>query len=82
MYAENIQTQEIHDMKKIIEWIKAKLNIRFVVRRLHRRMMNCANCGTDYPCGLPIECGYKDDFIRISHRGAKDLYCPMWTEKD
>jgi nitroimidazol reductase NimA-like FMN-containing flavoprotein (pyridoxamine 5'-phosphate oxidase superfamily) len=69
-------------MKKIIEWIKANLDIRFVVRRLHRRLMNCANCGDDNPLGLPIECGYKDDFIRISHIKAEDLYCPMWTRKN
>ena len=36
MYAENLQTQEIYNMKKIIKWIRAKLNIRSVVRRCGR----------------------------------------------
>jgi hypothetical protein len=69
-------------MKKIIEWLKEKFNIRYVVRRLHRKLMNCSNCGSDNLYGFPIECGYKNDFIKISHSIAENLYCPMWSKKD
>ena len=69
-------------IKKIWERIKGCFCLCSVVRRLHRRMMNCANCGNNRMYGLPIDCGYKDDFIRISHMEAKDLYCPMWEKKD
>jgi len=32
MYAENLLSQGVYNMKKIFEWIKTKLNIHFVVR--------------------------------------------------
>ena len=61
---------------------KVRLRIAAVVRRLHFRLMTCANCGNDQITGLPIDCGYKEDFKRISHCKENKLYCSMWCEKD
>lgn len=67
---------------KALNFLKDKWRflIAFVVRRLHRRMMTCENCGNDKPYGLPVECGYKDDFKRISGKNENELYCSLWSK--
>lgn len=62
-------------LKSISKWLLAA-----VVRRLHGKIMTCSNCGNDKPHGLPVECGYKDDFKRISRKNENELYCSLWSK--
>lgn len=55
---------------------------RKAIRKIHHKTMTCENCGHDKICGLPINCGHKEDFKRISHLQENKIYCSLWCEKE